>query len=480
MLKIHNTLTRQKEEFKPVVPGKVRLYVCGMTVYDYCHLGHARVMVAFDTVVRYLRHLGYAVTYVRNITDIDDKIIKRAKDNGESTDALTARFIDAMHEDERALGVLPPDQEPRATASIAEIISMIAKLIERGYAYIGGNGDVFYTVGKFAGYGQLSGKNVDELRVGERVDVDEAKRDPLDFVLWKMAKPGEPYWQSPWGDGRPGWHIECSAMSTCCLGNHFDIHGGGMDLQFPHHENEIAQSEGATGEKFVNLWMHNGFVRVNEEKMSKSLGNFFTVREILARYRPEAVRFFILNSHYRSPLNYCDENLDEAHAALTRLYTALRGLDIPLSPTPLPRGERGFSLPSPACGRGVGGEGYRQRFEEAMQDDFNTPQAISVLFDLAREINRQKTTDETAAQQLAILLKELASVLGLLQEDPENYLRGGSEEGITGEVIEALIEQRLQARKTKNWKESDRIRDELKEQGIILEDTPQGTSWRRG
>ena len=464
MLKIYNTLTRQKDQFTPLEPGKVRIYVCGMTVYDYCHLGHARVMVAFDTVVRYLRHLGYEVTYVRNITDIDDKIIKRAQTNGEPMETLTARFIAAMHEDERALGVLPPDHEPRATASIAEIIAMIAKLFERGYAYLGGNGDVFYAVGKFAGYGQLSGKNIDELQAGERVDVDEAKRDPLDFVLWKMAKPGEPSWQSPWGDGRPGWHIECSAMSTCCLGNHFDIHGGGMDLQFPHHENEIAQSEGATGEKFVNLWMHNGFVRVNEEKMSKSLGNFFTVREILARYRPETVRFFILNSHYRSPLNYCDENLDEAHAALTRLYTALRGL--------LP--------PSPACGRGAGGEGYQLRFEEAMQDDFNTPQAISVLFDLAREINRQKTTDETAAQQLAGLLKELASVLGLLQEDPENYLRGSSEEGITGEAIEALIEQRLQARKAKNWKESDRIRDELKVQGIILEDSPQGTSWRRG
>ncbi len=475
MLKIHNTLTRQKEEFEPLEPGKVRLYVCGMTVYDYCHLGHARVMVAFDTVVRYLRHLGYAVTYVRNITDIDDKIIKRAKDNGEPTDALTARFINAMHEDERALGVLSPDHEPRATTSIAEIIRMIDKLIERGYAYIGGNGDVFYAVGKFAGYGQLSGKNIDELRAGERVDVDQAKRDPLDFVLWKMAKPGEPYWPSPWGDGRPGWHIECSAMSTCCLGNHFDIHGGGMDLQFPHHENEIAQSEGATGEKFVNLWMHNGFVRVNEEKMSKSLGNFFTVREILARYRPETVRFFILNSHYRSPLNYCDENLDEAHAALTRLYTALRGLGSTIPPFGK-GGAGGISRPLGS----VREDDHAIRFEEAMQDDFNTPQAIAVLFDLAREINRQKTTNESAALELAVLLKSLASVLGLLQEDPENYLRGDAEDGLSADAIATLIEQRLQARKTKNWKESDRIRDELKEQGIILEDTPQGTSWRRG
>jgi cysteinyl-tRNA synthetase len=463
MLKIHNTLTRQKEEFKPLEPGKVRLYVCGMTVYDYCHLGHARVMVAFDTVVRYLRHLGYAVNYVRNITDIDDKIIQRAHANGESTAALTARFIAAMHEDERALGVLPPDQEPRATAAIAEIIAMIGRLIARGYAYVGGNGDVFYAVGKFQAYGQLSGKNIEELRAGERVDVDEAKRDPLDFVLWKMAKPGEPSWPSPWGQGRPGWHIECSAMSTSCLGRHFDIHGGGLDLQFPHHENEIAQSEGATGEKFVNLWMHNGFVRVNEEKMSKSLGNFFTVREILARYRPEAVRFFILNSHYRSPLNYCDENLDEAHAALTRLYTALRGLDLP---------------PFLFVG-GAGGEGYSSRFEEAMQDDFNTPQAISVLFDLAREINRQKSADETAALQLAALLKSLGAVLGLLQENPEDYLRGGDEDGLSAASIAEQIEKRLVARKTKNWKESDRIRDELKAQGIILEDSAQGTTWRR-
>ena len=469
MLNIYNTLTRQKEEFTPLVPGTVRLYVCGMTVYDYCHLGHARVMVAFDIVVRYLRHLGYTVTYVRNITDIDDKIIKRANENEESIEALTTRFIAAMHEDERALGVLPPDHEPRATGSIADIIQMIEQLIERGYAYIGGNGDVFYAVGKFVGYGQLSGKNIEELRSGERVDVDQAKRDPLDFVLWKMAKPGEPYWESPWGQGRPGWHIECSAMSTCCLGNHFDIHGGGMDLQFPHHENEIAQSEGSTGEKFVNLWMHNGFVRVNEEKMSKSLGNFFTVREILARYRPEAVRFFILNSHYRSPLNYCDENLDEAHAALTRLYTALRGLDISL-----PQGEREANPPCP-----LGGEDYQSRFEEAMQDDFNTPQAISVLFDLAREINRQKSTDEKSALELATLLKALGAVLGLLEENPEDYLRGSTEDGLSAEAIETLIQQRLEARHAKNWAESDRIRDELKSNGVILEDSKQGTRWRK-
>ncbi|MGR8951306.1 MAG: cysteine--tRNA ligase, partial [Gammaproteobacteria bacterium] len=326
MLKIYNTLTRQKETFKPRIEGKVGMYVCGMTVYDYCHIGHARVMVVFDTVARYFRHLGYDLTYVRNITDIDDKIIQRANENGEDINQLTARFIDAMHEDERALAVLPPDVEPRATQSMASIIAMIEALLAKGYAYIGSNGDVFYAVEKFKDYGSLSGKKLEDLQAGERVDVDTAKQNPFDFVLWKMAKANEPSWSSPWGGGRPGWHIECSAMSTCCLGNHFDIHGGGMDLQFPHHENEIAQSEGATGEKFVNLWMHNGFVRANEEKMSKSLGNFFTVREVLKQYRPEIIRFFILSSHYRSPLNYSDEQLNEAATALSRLYTALRGV----------------------------------------------------------------------------------------------------------------------------------------------------------
>ena len=306
MLKIYNTLTRSKQDFIPKQPGKVGMYVCGMTVYDYCHIGHARVMVVFDTVARYFRHSGYQLTYVRNVTDIDDKIIQRAKENQEDYNALTERFIAAMHEDEQALAVLPPDVEPRATQSIDDIIHMITTLIAKNYAYVGGNGDVFYAVSNFQGYGKLSGKNIEDLQAGERIEVDTAKRDPLDFVLWKMAKPGEPYWDSPWGQGRPGWHIECSAMSTCCLGNHFDIHGGGMDLQFPHHENEIAQSEGATGEPFVNYWMHNGFVRVNEEKMSKSLGNFFTVREVLKQYRPEIIRFFILSSHYRSPLNYSD------------------------------------------------------------------------------------------------------------------------------------------------------------------------------
>jgi cysteinyl-tRNA synthetase len=402
------------------------------------------------------------VTYVRNVTDIDDKIIRRANENREPIAALTERFIDAMHEDERALGVLPPDIEPRATRSIEDMLAMIQALIDRGLAYVGANGDVFYAVSKFGGYGRLSGKNLDDLRAGERVDVDEAKRDPLDFVLWKMAKPGEPAWGSPWGPGRPGWHIECSAMSTRCLGPHFDIHGGGMDLQFPHHENEIAQSEGATATKFVNFWMHNGFVRVNEEKMSKSLGNFFTVREILARYRPEAVRFFILNSHYRSPLNYCDENLDDATAALTRLYTALRGLS--------PAGEEGA------------GESYRARFGEAMNDDFNTAEAIAVLFDLAREVNRARSGDPEEAASLAGVLKELGGVLGLLQADPEDFLKGAAfsaADELSEAEIENLIQQRLHARKDKNWAEADRIRNELKEKGIVLEDGAGGTTWRR-
>ena len=376
MLKIYNTLTRSKQDFIPKQPGKVGMYVCGMTVYDFCHIGHARVMVVFDTVARYFRHAGYQLTYVRNVTDIDDKIIQRARDNQEDYNTLTERFIVAMHEDERALSVLPPDLEPRATQSINDIIQMIETLITKNFAYVGGNGDVFYAVSNFPGYGKLSGKNIEDLQAGERVEVDTAKRDPLDFVLWKMAKPGEPYWDSPWGQGRPGWHIECSAMSTCCLGNHFDIHGGGMDLQFPHHENEIAQSEGATGEPFVNYWMHNGFVRVNEEKMSKSLGNFFTVREVLKQYRPEIIRFFILSSHYRSPLNYSDEQLDDAGVALTRLYNALRGIEITDAP--------------------VNPE-YLQRFEQAMDDDFNTPVALAVLFDLAREINKAQDKSPLAA-----------------------------------------------------------------------------------
>ncbi|MCL7419831.1 MAG: cysteine--tRNA ligase [Methylobacter sp.] len=464
MLKIYNTLTRKKELFQPREAGKVGMYVCGMTVYDYCHIGHARVMVVFDTVARYFRYLGYELTYVRNVTDIDDKIIQRANENGEDFGKLTERFIEAMHEDERALSVLPPDIEPRATQSIVQIIAMIESLMAKELAYVGGNGDVFYSVDKFKNYGQLSGKNLDDLQAGERVDVDLAKRNPMDFVLWKMAKPNEPAWESPWGAGRPGWHIECSAMSTCCLGNHFDIHGGGMDLQFPHHENEIAQSEGATGEKFVNLWMHNGFVRINEEKMSKSLGNFFTVREVLQRYRPEIIRFFILSSHYRSPLNYSDEHLNEAGAALTRLYTALRGVDVVQA-----------TLENE----------FKTRFEQAMDDDFNTPVALSVIFDLARELNKVKENDREKAGQLAATLKYLGGLLGLLQDDPDTFLKGramaGSDNGsgLSDDQIEQQIQARLDAKKAKNWALADQIRDELKQQGVILEDVPGGTNWRR-
>ncbi|MCU0834882.1 MAG: cysteine--tRNA ligase [Chromatiaceae bacterium] len=466
---IYNSLTRRKEELHPIEPGRVRMYVCGMTVYDYCHLGHARVMVVFDVVYRYLQGLGFEVTYVRNVTDIDDKIINRANERGEPIAALTERFIAAMHEDAAALGVLPPNEEPRATAHIGEILAMIERLIANGHAYVAQNGDVYYSVASFAGYGRLSGKDPEELRAGARVEIGEAKRDPLDFALWKAAKPGEPAWDSPWGPGRPGWHIECSAMSTACLGNHFDIHGGGADLQFPHHENEIAQSEGATGEPFVNLWMHNGFVRVNEEKMSKSLGNFFTVREILQRYRPEEIRYFILTSQYRSPLNYDDENLQNARAALTRFYTALRGL---------PQAE-------PA-----GGEPWRERFRAAMDDDFNTPEALAVLFDLAREINRLRAEDASAAAGIAAELRQLAEVLGILQDDPDSYLKGGVSRTATAslsavvvwsdEKIDDLIRQRSEARKGKQWAEADRIRDVLAAAGVLLEDGPGGTTWRRG
>ncbi len=473
MLKIYNSLANAKEELRPIEAGKVRMYVCGMTVYDLCHLGHARVMVVFDVVARYLRARGYDLTYVRNITDIDDKIIKRANERGEPFRALTERFIEEMHRDSAALGILPPDAEPKASEHIGEIIAMIQRLIGLGHAYRADNGDVYYDVRSFPEYGKLSGKSIDDLESGARVEPGEAKRDPLDFALWKAAKPGEPAWDSPWGPGRPGWHIECSAMSTAALGNHFDIHGGGADLQFPHHENEIAQSEGATGEPFVNYWMHNGFVRVDEEKMSKSLGNFFTVREILERYRPEEVRYFILTSQYRSPLNYDAEHLENARAALTRLYMALRGL---------PEAE-------PA-----GGEAFTERFEAAMDDDFNTPEALAVLFDLVREVNRARAESETEAAGLGAELRRLAGILGLLQDDPDEFLKGKSyallempafriaASGgpvLSDEGIDGLIRQRTQARKAKNWAESDRIRDQLKAAGVILEDGPQGTTWRR-
>ncbi len=459
MLKIYNTLTRSKEIFKPRVEGKIGLYVCGITVYDYCHIGHARMLVVFDIVARYFRYSGYDLTYVRNITDIDDKIIQRANQNGEEYLALTERFIDAMHEDERALSILPPDIEPKATQSMDNIIAMIDTLIKNEMAYAGTNGDIFYSVTKFENYGKLSGKNIEDLQAGERVDVDKAKKDPMDFVLWKMAKPDEPFWDSPWGRGRPGWHIECSAMSTCCLGNHFDIHGGGMDLQFPHHENEIAQSEVATKENFVNYWMHNGFVRVDEEKMSKSLDNFFTVREVLKTYRPEIIRFFILSSHYRSPLNYSTEQLEDAKAALTRLYTALRDVE----------------TTSVECDAE-----YKKRFSNAMNDDFNTPVAVAVLFDLTRDLNSHKT-DKTKANILATTLKELAAVLGILQDEPENFLKGTEiQDGLSEDEISQQIQARIEAKKNKNWAQADQIRDELKEQGIILEDAPSGeTTWRR-
>ncbi len=459
-LKIYNDLHRRKEAFEPLEPGRVRMYVCGMTVYDYCHLGHARVVVVFDVVQRYLKARGFEVTYVRNITDIDDKIIQRANEQGVPFHELTARFIDAMHEDFDALGVERPTIEPRATEHLGEILAMIERLIERGHAYVAENGDVYYDVRSFPEYGKLSGKSIDDLEAGARVEPGEGKRDPLDFALWKAAKPGEPAWDSPWGQGRPGWHIECSAMSTTALGDTFDIHGGGADLTFPHHENEIAQSEGATGHPFVRYWMHNGFVRVNDEKMAKSLGNFFTIREILERYRPEEVRYFILTSHYRSPLNYDETHLVNARKALDRLYTALRGL---------PAAEPGEA------------EKYVEAFNAAMDDDFNTPEALAVLFELVREINRERGQDPEKAARMGAELKRLGGILGLLQDDPETWLKGGSggESGLSDEQIEALIQQRLEARKARNWAEADRIRDELKAQGIVLEDTPQGTSWRR-
>ncbi len=460
MLQIYNGLTGEKEPFTPREPGKVGIYVCGMTVYDFCHVGHARVMVVFDVVVRQLRALGYEVTYVRNITDIDDKIIARAVENAESITSLTERFIKAMHEDAEALGVLPPDVEPRATASMPEIITMIETLVEKGFAYPSANGDVYYDVSEFKNYGALSRENLVDQRAGARVDVNPHKRDPLDFVLWKAAKEGEPSWDSPWGPGRPGWHIECSAMSTCCLGNHFDIHGGGIDLKFPHHENEIAQSEAATGETFVNVWMHNGFVQINDEKMSKSLGNFFTVREVLKEFSPEVVRYFILTSHYRSPLNYSTENLNLARSALERFYTALRGV----------------TIIAKECD-----EAYSARFNAAMNDDFNTPEALSVLFDLTRELNREKEVGSDRVATLAYTLTSLAAVLGILQEMPEVFLKQGM--GMLGPddgEIEALITRRNEARASKNWAEADRVRDELLNQGIVLEDRDGVTHWRRG
>jgi cysteinyl-tRNA synthetase len=431
-----------------------------MTVYDYCHIGHVRVLVVFDVVYRFLTHLGFDVNYVRNITDIDDKIINRANENKEDFIALTKRFIDAMHEDADALGVLRPSHEPLATDYIEAILQMIDGLLKKGYAYQANNGDIYYVVSEFKNYGQLSGKKIAELRAGERVEVDTEKKDPLDFVLWKSAKPGEPSWPSAYGDGRPGWHIECSAMSTQLLGNHFDIHGGGQDLQFPHHENEIAQSESCTGETFVNYWMHNGFVRLNEEKMSKSLGNFFTLREVLQEYKAEEIRYFIMSSHYRSQLNYSKEQLDNSRSALHRLYSALLDTD---------------SIDVPQNTK------YQQDFEQALKDDFNTVNAVAVLFDLVREINRSKAEKLDDVDSLTSLLRYLAGIIGLLQSDPEVYLKSmvaGSSD-LTDEAVEAMMQQRLEARDNKNWTTADRLRDELSAAGITIEDSAEGTRWRR-
>jgi cysteinyl-tRNA synthetase len=462
MLKIYNSLTRQKEVFKPLQEGKVNMYVCGMTVYDLCHVGHARVMVVFDVVTRYLRALGYNVTYVRNITDIDDKIIKRAAENGESIQTLTERYIDEMHKDADALGVLRPDIEPKATESMTEILAMIETLISKGLAYKADNGDVYYDVSQFNGYGKLSGRNIEDLRAGERIAVNEAKTDPLDFVLWKAAKAGEPAWESPWGDGRPGWHIECSAMSAHCLGEQFDIHGGGQDLQFPHHENEIAQSEGAHGCQSVNYWMHNGFVRIDDEKMSKSLGNFFTVREVLEQYPAEAIRYFILSSHYRSPLNYAEDQLEQAKAALTRFYTTLRDVD------------------TTQRVNWQDDEEFGGRFKAAMDDDFNTALALSVMADVRQAINkaREQAQSETVAY-LAGLLSSFGDVLGLFQQDADKFLTGDNSSDQLAVDIDGLVAERNQARADKNWARADEIRDQLTEMGIVLEDAAGKTSWRR-
>jgi cysteinyl-tRNA synthetase len=464
-MQIYNTLSRKKEAFTPIEAGKVKMYVCGMTVYDYCHLGHARVLVAFDVISRYLRAKGYELNYVRNITDIDDKILRRADENGEDYTALTERFITAMHEDAERLGIAPPDAEPRATGHIDDILAMIARLIERGFAYAADNGDVYYRVSRFEGYGKLSGKKPDELLSGARIAVDEAKEDPRDFALWKAAKSGEVSWPSPWGEGRPGWHIECSAMSTCCLGDNFDIHGGGPDLVFPHHENEIAQSEAATGKPYANTWMHAGAVRVDNEKMSKSLGNFFTIREILDKYHPEVVRYFLISSHYRSAINYSEDNLQIARQNLERFYHALKGLPVePVTPyNELPADNR-----------------YVQRFDAAMSDDFAAPEALAVLFDLVRELNNARAAGEDAAvTEQAALLRSLGALLGILGCEAEAFLQAGSAGELSAEEIESLIAERVQAKKDRDFARADGIRAQLLEGGVVLEDSREGTTWRR-
>ncbi len=459
-LSIFNTLTRRAEPFEPIEPGHVRMYVCGMTIYDLCHIGHARMMMAFDVVQRWLKVSGYRVTYVRNITDIDDKIIKRAVERGITLRALTDEMTAAMHQDIALLGIEPPTIEPRATEYVPQMLSLIERLQAKGLAYQADNGDVNYAVRKFKGYGKLSGKSLDDLRAGERVAVAGDKNDPLDFVLWKSAKPDEPAearWESPFGPGRPGWHIECSAMCCATLGETFDIHGGGADLQFPHHENEIAQSEGATGKPLARFWVHNGFVRVDNEKMSKSLGNFFTIREVLAKYDPETVRFFILRAHYRSPLNYSDVHLDDARASLKRLYTALSLVSV------APATEIDWNQP------------FAQRFKQAMDDDFGTPEAVAVLFDLASEINRSQEAD------LAGLLRALGGTLGLLQADPAAFLQGGgfTAGGLNETAIQGQINERAAAKAAKNYTEADRIRQALLAQGVVLKDGPLGTTWER-
>ncbi len=459
MLHIYNSMTQKKEPFKPLHDGKVNLYVCGVTVYDYCHIGHARTYVAFDVVIRYLKWRGYQVTHVRNITDIDDKIIKRSNENKEDYQALVDRFVTAMYDDFESLGLLKPDHDPRATEYIPQMITMIQKLISNGYAYVADNGDVYYDVRKFKNYGCLAHRDIDQLESGARVEVAEVKRDPLDFVLWKLAKPGEPFWESPWGVGRPGWHLECSVMSTTLLGNTFDIHGGGKDLIFPHHENEIAQSEATTGCEFVKTWMHAGYLQINKEKMSKSLGNFSTIKDVLKTHQPEVMRYFLMTSHYRSPLAYSDDALYQARSALERFYTALRGQ--PQNAVALENSE------------------FEKSFAAAMDDDFNTPVAFSVLFELAHEIQRLRDKDPAAAARHAALLRKLGGILNVLQLDAETFLQS-SHVDLDVTHIESLIEARAAARKNKNWAESDRIRDELLAMSVVLEDSSQGTTWKVG
>lgn len=474
-LAIYDSLTGRKQSFKPLVDGKVGMYVCGMTVYDYCHIGHARVMVAFDMAVRWLAQLGYDVNYIRNITDIDDKIITRAAQNGEDIGTLTQRFIDAMHEDASALGCERPDIEPLATEHIDEMQQMIETLVTGNYAYVGDNGDVYYAVDSFADYGKLSKRNLEDMQAGARVDVENDKRNPFDFVLWKAAKPDEPQWASPWGQGRPGWHIECSAMSTKCLGHTFDIHGGGHDLQFPHHENEIAQSEAATGCEYARNWMHVGFINVDGEKMSKSLDNFFTIRDVIAKYLPETVRFFLLSSHYRSQVNFSDSALDEAHNSLSRLYNALKLAE--------QQKEQTLTIDDTLLNEAYSSE-VGQSFIKAMNDDFNSSTAISVLFGLARDINKAiKVEDVETAWQLAQQLKALAQVLNILQQPVQQFLQAvigeQAEGGLTDAAIDSLIIERADAKTNKNFARADEIREQLKEAGIELEDSRAGTTWRR-